>query len=78
MSERVVVDIRSFHGICPIHSRRIASLSPVGVTVSPMVGPERRSNNSFLTGLAGLTGLADPTRCHIEWLVGDKKYCGGN
>jgi hypothetical protein len=30
-------------------------------TVSPMIGPERRNNTNILTGLAGLTGLADST-----------------
>ncbi len=29
---------------------------------APMTGPECRSNNNILTGLTGLTGLADPSR----------------
>jgi hypothetical protein len=31
--------------------------------------PEWRSNSNILTGLTGLTGLADPPFCQIEWLV---------
>ena len=66
MSEWIVVDSPTFHGICRIHSGRITSLARVGVTVSSMIGSEKSIANGILTGLAG---LADRTRRLIEWLT---------
>jgi hypothetical protein len=36
-----------------------------------MIGVEKGTNNSILTGL---TGLADRTRCHIKGLISGKKH----